>query len=55
MKTKKNTARAMRLLQEAVDTWQDRFDSEDDINGADCVDWLASFITAAKEITRGKE
>jgi hypothetical protein len=37
------------LLQDAVDQWSGRFDTEEDINGADLVDWFGEFIRDAKK------
>lgn len=42
--------KAIELLRAAIEQWEDRFDDESDINGADCVDWLAQFIMDARII-----
>jgi hypothetical protein len=43
------------LLEMAVDEWGDRFETEEDINGADAVDWLAEFIEQAKATLKREE
>ena len=45
---------AIDLLQSAIDQWAGRFDSEEDINGADAVDWLADFVEQAKSVLEVK-
>lgn len=44
---------ALTLLRDAVDQWAGRFESEEDINGADAVDWLGEFIEAAGKVVKG--
>lgn len=46
------TPQVVGLLRSAVDQWAGRFKSEEDINGADCVDWLAEFIEDAQKILK---
>jgi len=46
---------AAALLQSAVDQWRPRFKSQEDINGADCVDWLSDFILASMRVLKAKK
>ncbi len=52
IRKRKQGQSAAALLRDAVQTWDGRFQTEADINGADAVDWLAEFIREAKKITR---
>ena len=46
-------ANALALLEQAVEQWGERIDDEEqDINGADAVDWLSAFIQDAQDILK---
>lgn len=45
---------AYNLLEQAVEQWAGRFETEEDINGADAVDWLSEFIEEAQAIVERK-
>lgn len=41
------------LLKDAVDTFWPAIEGDDDINGADAVDWVVDFVTQAREVIDG--
>jgi hypothetical protein len=47
--------KALELLKQAIGDWGDAVDDTDqDINGAEAVEWLCQFIQGAQDIVRAK-